>query len=492
LGLTLTRPKARSKETTGVIMTKSISAVVLAAGKSSRFKTESPKLLAKICGQKMILYPLQLLKKLSIATTVVVGYKSEEVVKSIRKAEFPKVDFVVQEQQLGTGHAAACSKHLWDKDLVLILNGDAPLISEELINDLIETHVKSKATASIASAFVDDSNSYGRVISKNGKIKIVEAKDCTTEEIKEPKINAGIYLFSKDFLKSNVEKLEQNNAAQELYLTDLVSMASDQGLHVNVVSAPYDVVRGVNNLEELWAVEQIKRSELMRHWMQQGVRFGLAQNIHIDMGVKIGAGTFVGSSVILIGKIKIGKNCRIHANTIVENSTIGDETIIHANTIVKSSVVGKKCSVGPFAHVQQNSILEDGSKIGNFVEVTRSTICSKAKAKHLAYIGDTQLGANSNIGAGTIICNYDGKEKHRTVIGANAFIGSNNTIVAPLTIGKDAITAGGSTITENVPGGSLGIGRSRQINKLDYKQTKKKDEKPLAVTTLKPFKQRQQ
>ena len=454
-------------------MTKSISAVVLAAGKSSRFKTESPKLLAKICGQKMILYPLQLLKKLSVATTVVVGYKSEEVTKSVRKAEFPKVDFVVQEQQLGTGHAVSCTKHLWDKDLVLIMNGDAPLITEELITDLIETHVKSKATASIASAFVDGSNSYGRVISKDGKIKIVEAKDCTTEEIKEPKINAGIYLFSKDFLKSNVEKLEQNNAAQELYLTDLVSMASDQGFHVNVVSASYDVVRGVNNLEELWAVEQIKRSELMRHWMQQGVRFGLAQNIHIDMGVKIGTGTFIGNGAILIGKIKIGKKCRIHANTIVENSTIGDETVIHANTIVKSSVVGKKCSVGPFAHVQQNSILEDGSKIGNFVEIKKSIIGKKSKVNHLSYVGDSEIGKSVNIGAGTITCNYDGVKKSKTKIKDNVFIGSNSSLVAPVTIDSESVVGAGSVITKNVKKKSLALTRSIQTEIMNYKRKAK-------------------
>jgi bifunctional UDP-N-acetylglucosamine pyrophosphorylase / glucosamine-1-phosphate N-acetyltransferase len=442
-------------------------AVVLAAGKSSRFKTDRSKLLYRICGQTMILYPIKVLQEMGIPITVVVGFQGDKVKQVVNDAGI-KVDFVTQEDFLGTGHAVATTQKTWDKENILILNGDSPLLSKETIVELEEKHMESNSVMSFLSSHALNPLGYGRIIRDNGKVSIVEDKNLTDEQRFNTLINAGIYLIKKDFLEDNIGKLEKDPIKNEYYITDLVKIASEQNLKVKTIPVPYDDVRGVNTLEELWAVEQIKRSQIIKHWMRRGVYFELAQNIHIDWDVEIGSDSFVGTGVHLIKGSKIGKGCTINAFSLIADSTLDDNAYIHSHSVVQDSSVGKNSHIGPFARLRKNVIIGNNVEVGNFVEIKNSIIGDNVKAKHLAYLGDAQVGKNSNIGAGTITCNYDGIEKHKTIIKDNVFIGSNNSLIAPLTIGQGAYTAAGSTINKDVPENSLGVSRCRQENKIDY------------------------
>lgn len=262
--------------------------------------------------------------------------------------------------------------------------------------------------------------------------------------------------------------MTENTKSHEFYITDLVKIASDNNYVVTTTCAPFDLVRGVNTLQELWAAEQIKRSEIIKDWMDNGVRFSVAQNVHIDIDVTIGAGSYIGCGAHLLKGTVIGKNTKIHENVSLENVVMGENCVIFPYCIIANSVLGDNTQVGPFAHVRENTHIGNNCIIGNFVEVKDSVIGNETKAKHLSYIGNTKIGSQVNVGAGTITCNYNGISKNKTIIDDNAFIGSNNTLVAPVHIGKQAFTAAGSVITQDVPDKALALGRSRQINKEGY------------------------
>lgn len=446
-----------------------IRAVVLAAGKSTRFKTKKSKLLFNICGRTMILYPLKVLEELGVPMTLIVGHQAEAIKNEISCVGVKNVTVVTQDQPLGTGHAVACSQETWhDADKILILYGDMPLVTRELFEQLISEHNERRATITFLTAMMMDPKNYGRVIEEHGKYQIVEAKDCTPEQLQVARINAGIYLIDRAWLQENINRIQKSSVTGEIYLTDLVKMAGDQGRVVHAIPVAYDDVRGVNTLQELWEVEQIKRSEFIRHWMANGVRFELAQSIHIDINVKIGAGSFIGTGVHLLGDTVIGEESWIGAFSIVEDSTIGANTMIHSHTVVQDSTIGDNVHVGPFARLRNNVHINSNVDVGNFVELKRTTLAEGAKVKHLTYLGDAVVGKSVNVGAGTVTCNYDGVHKHKTIIEDGSFVGSNNTLVAPLKIGKGAYTAGGSTITLDVPPGTLAIGRARQENKDGY------------------------
>ncbi len=443
-------------------------AVMLAAGKSTRFKTKKSKLLFNICGQPMILYPMRALEALQIPISLVLGYQADEVKQEIERAGVKDVACVIQEQQLGTGHAVACTQSTWDREEILILYGDMPLVTKELIQQLLADHRARNSTISFLTSYVIDPFGYGRVLEHDGKFQIIEEKDCVDEQRNINRINAGVYVMKRAFLEQYIPQLGKSSVTGEIYLPELIKIACDAGLLVHAISAPYDNVRGVNTLQELWGVEQIKRSEFIRHWMSRGVRFELAQSIHIDIDVEIGAGSFIGTGVHLLGNTKIGEECFVGAFTIIEDTTVGDSTTIHSHSVLQHSTIGSNVHVGPFARVRDHVVIQDEVEIGNFVEVKNSHLGQSTKAKHLSYIGDAQVGTNVNIGAGTITCNYDGVKKSATVIEDGAFVGSNNTLIAPVTIGKEAYTAAGSTITHDVPAQALGIARSRQTNKEGY------------------------
>ena len=461
-----------------------IQAVVLAAGKSKRFNTGKSKQVVHICGQAMILYPLKALENLKIASSVVIGKSAEEVKNEIEGASLKNIKFVVQEKLNGTGGAVLASRPSWDKDHILILNGDLPLITSDMIKSLCDTHIKNDSTISFFTSYVLDPHGYGRVIDFNGRVSIIEEKECNEEQCDVNCINAGIYLIKKDFLEKNIENLKKSDVTGEYYLTDIVKMASKQGYTIKTVNVPYDNVRGVNTLKDLWEVEQIQRSDFIDHWMSQGVRFELAQNIHIDINVKIGRGSFIGTGVHLLGDTRIGENCFISAFSIIEDTIVGNNTCVRSHSVIQESKLGDNVDVGPYARFRSNVVIEDGSSIGNFVEVKNSTIGKGTKAKHLSYIGDASVGSHVNIGAGTITCNHDGYKKNKTKIEDNAYIGSNNTLVAPVTISKEAYTAAGSTITRDVQAGDLAIARSRQMNKIGYAKKMREAKKNNAAKKL--------
>jgi bifunctional UDP-N-acetylglucosamine pyrophosphorylase/glucosamine-1-phosphate N-acetyltransferase len=306
------------------------------------------------------------------------------------------------------------------------------------------------------------------VLEHDGAFEIVEEKDCTDEQRVINRINAGVYLMRRDFLEEHIVQLGKSRVTGEMYLPDLVAMACNKKLGVKAVSVPYDLVRGVNTLQDLWGVEQIKRSEFIKFWMARGVRFELAQSIHIDINVSIGAGSFIGTGVHLLGRTAIGEECFVGAFTIIEDSTVADNTTIHSHSVVQHSTIGSNVHVGPFARLRQNVAIANNVQIGNFVEIKTAQVGEDSKIKHLSYIGDATVGASVNIGAGSVTCNYDGVKKSETVIEDGAFVGSNNTLIAPVAVGKNAYTAAGSVVNQDVPADALAIGRTRQENKPGY------------------------
>jgi len=449
---------------------KKTQALVLAAGKSSRLKTNRTKLLEKICGQEMILYITKLLEKLHIAPTLIVGYKANEIMDVVTRYHGTTVSFVPQTEQKGTGHAVMVAQDVLEKEYVLVLNGDGPLITPEIIENLLQKHHESNAAISLITSCISfpAAYGYGRIVQDEQGVKIVEAADYTGDTTQSCCINAGIYVFNKTFLQENLSKLQPNNKKQEYYLTDLIKIACDQNLKVETVNAPFDSIRGVNDFKELWEAEQITRAELITFWMKQGVRFLAPHNVFIDLNVTIGAGAIIGTGVHLLEGTQIGNDCVLESFSTIKNCKVGNNVTIHSHSVLADSEIKHDAQIGPFAHISTQSSIGTESKIGNFVEVKRSTIDKKTKVKHLSYIGDALIGSQVNIGAGTITCNYDGQKKHTTTIEDNAFIGSNNTLVAPITIEKNAYTAGGSVITKDVPKEALAIARAHQVNKAGY------------------------
>lgn len=443
--------------------------IILAAGTSSRFKTGRTKLVEKICGREMILYVTDTLVKLNIPVYMVVGFQRDVVEEVVKEHYLKKVTFIHQEEQKGTGHAIYCTQDTWVADNILIMNGDMPLVNTDIIEKLYKKHIENSATITFATAHhCDPEGMYGRVIEANESIQIIEAQDFSGDVTETCCVNAGIYIIKKDFLQKAIHQLTTENNAQEWYITDLIKIASDNKEKVQTLSVPFDRIRGVNNFKELWAVEQIKKSEIIQHWMSSGVRFSIAHNVHIDWDVTIGAGTFIGSGVQLFKGTRIGKDCIINGFSLLTSTIVGDRSTIKEHTIIEHSQLEQEVCVGPFSYVHGNSVLERKAFVGSFVEVNRSRIGIGTKAKHLSYLGDTHAENNVTIGAGTIICNYDGARKHVTKVKSGVLLGGNTTVVAPVTIGEDSIIAAGSTITEDVPANALAIARARQHTKEDY------------------------
>jgi len=450
---------------------KTLQAIILAAGRSSRFKSETSKMLFTICGQEMILYPLKTVQSLSIPLLLVVGYRKESIRRLVDQHGFEAITYIEQNQQLGTGHAVAATMSAWYAHDILVMNGDIPLVTPQLIRELIEQHESSKAVVSFLVAHNSDPSSsvgYGRVVQHDNCISIVENRDFTGDPHVHSFVNAGIYLFQRDFLKQHISSLKTHENSREIYLPDLIEIASKQGLKVTMVTASFDHIRGINTLKELWIAEQIKRAEIIEYWMSQGVRFTHAQSVHIDLDVEIGDGTCIESGVQLFFKTRVGRQCHLGAFSSVKNSVLANHVVLKSHSIVEDATIGESAVLGPFAYVHDNSSIGARSVVGFCVEVSKSSVDQVTKIKHLSYIGSGHIGSKVTIGAGTVFCNYDGKNKNITIVEDGTFIGSNNSLVAPVTIGHDAMTGAGSTITQNVPPYTLAIGRARQDNKEGY------------------------
>jgi len=338
-------------------MKNSVQAIILAAGKSTRFNTEKTKLAEPICGQPMILFSTKLFTSLDIDTTVIVGHEKENIQNIVSDYHGTHVTYALQEEQLGTGHALACSQPLWNKEHILVINADMPLITADIINDLFAEHQKHNATVSFVTACTQDQNAskgYGRVVVKDDKIAIVEAKDFIGNPAQYCCINAGIYLIKKEFLCNYIKTLNNNNANNEFYITDLIKIASEHNLCVTKISAPFDTIRGINTIEELYIAEQIKRTELIHYWMNNGVRFAAHDSVQLDITVSIGQGSFIGTGVHLSGKTTVGKNTFIAPYSFIKNSHLHDNVHLDPFCVIKQSVIGTHAHVGPFAHIQNN------------------------------------------------------------------------------------------------------------------------------------------
>jgi len=439
--------------------------LVLAAGLGKRMKSKYPKVVHKILGKPMINWVVDLGKKFG-EVGVVVGHKAE-IVQSYLPED---VKTYLQQPQLGTGHAVMCAKEfISSTEDVLILYGDVPLLKAETIERLQHVHVESKADVTVLTFIANDPTGYGRIVRKGGKVKIVEHKDATEEERKINEVNSGIYIFSGKFLLENIMKLTNNNAQGEYYLTDLVEMA---GKVETLLLDDSIQVSGVNDRTQLAQLEFVARERILREMMLSGVTIVDPSSIFIGPDVVVGMDTIINPFTIIEGKTTIGEDCEIGPYTRIVDSKIGNEVKILRSEVERTTIYDK-VSVGPFARLREGTVLKEKVKIGNFVETKKSVIGKNSKAQHLTYLGDATVGEDVNIGAGTITCNYDGYKKYPTYIGDGAFIGSNSSLVAPVKIGRGAITGAGSVITEDVPDDALALGRARQVVKENWAKNKR-------------------
>lgn len=448
-------------------MLNSFQAIILAAGRSRRFNALHSKLRSRICGQEIIMYPVQICEQLGLPIACVVGHQKEELKELLIQKEIKNITFVEQLSAKGTGHALLCTQHMWRSDSILIMNGDMPLVTTALIQDMLSKHFETNAVVTFAVAQSPQPGMYGRVFSKNGQISIKEARECTADELKQTCINAGIYIMQRTFLQHYIYQLPLRTNG-EYYLTDLIEYANQAKGHIQMVEVPFSSIQGVNTLEELSCAQALKRQEIIRYWMAQGVHFLMPETNHVDIDVTIGPRTTIGAGVILSQGTHIGKDCTIEPYTTITNSIIHDEATILSHCVITDSEIHFKSQIGPFAHIRNQTSIHEKSVIGNFVEVNKSVIAAESKAKHLSYLGNALIGKKVTIGAGTITCNYNGFTKSTTTIQDNAFIGSNTSLIAPVIIGNDSIVAAGSTITQSVPAHAVAFARARQINKLAY------------------------
>jgi bifunctional UDP-N-acetylglucosamine pyrophosphorylase/glucosamine-1-phosphate N-acetyltransferase len=442
--------------------------VILAAGKGTRMKSATPKVLHRIAGRPILDHVLAAANALGPAsTTVVVGHQAEDVARAY--GERPDVGFVVQEPQLGTGHAflQAEPRLAGATGTVLLLYGDVPLLRPATLRALVARRRETQAAATVLTATVERPHGYGRIIRLDGAIaRIVEERDASPAERGIQEINAGIYAFDLGPLFDAIRGIASANAQGEYYLPDLISIYRTRGLGVATVTVDHpDEIRGINSRAELAELERLVRQTKNEELMAAGVTLIDPATTYVEPDVVVGPDTVLHPNVYLEGRTVIGRACDIQAGARIVDSTLGDRVTVRNYCVIAESTVASDAILGPFAHLRPASDVREGAHVGNFVELKKTTLGAGSKANHLAYLGDATIGNGVNVGAGVITCNYDGRKKHPTVIQDGAFIGSDSALVAPVTIGEGAYVAAGSTITDDVPAGALGIARGRQVNK---------------------------
>jgi bifunctional UDP-N-acetylglucosamine pyrophosphorylase / glucosamine-1-phosphate N-acetyltransferase len=442
--------------------------VILAAGKGTRMRSELPKVLHRVAGHALLDRVLLVANSLSpLSITIVVGHGANQVQTHVGNRS--GTHFALQEPQLGTGHALLQAAPVL-RDLrgtLVLLSGDVPLLSRESLRGLVDAHLDAGAAATVLTAVMDRPYGYGRIVRAQGRIaRIVEERDASAAQREIREINSGIYAFDLEPLFPTLEKLASDNAQGEYYLPDLVAIYRRQRRAVQTFTIQNAIeIRGINSRTELAEVSRMVRQQKNEELMAAGVTLIDPATTYVDTDVEIGADTVVYPCVFLEGGTKIGAACEIHSGTRIVNSTVGDRVIIRNHSVIVDSAIAASASIGPFAHLRPGADIGNKARIGNFVEVKNTTLGPGSKASHLTYLGDATIGADVNVGAGTITCNYDGVTKHRTRIEDGAFVGSDSTLVAPVTIGRGAYIAAGSAITGDVPAGALGIARARQDNK---------------------------
>lgn len=449
---------------------KDAAVVILAAGQGKRMKSSRPKVLHEAAGQPLVAFPLRLAASLGCARTVLVVGHGREAVEQTVRARFEEQDiaFAHQLEQKGTGHAvmSALGALKGHAGPVLVLSGDVPLLEKKTIIALRRAYDRAGSRVAFVTFVADDPTGYGRVIREGDRVTAIrEHRDCDASQRLNDEVNAGIYLIDGAYLRRAVKKLGQDNSQGEIYLTDLVEMASARS-EVVVVEAPEHEVTGVNDRVDLANVEAYLQEKILVDLMRSGVTIRQPHTVSVDLGVKIGRDTELGPGVQLRGDCKIGSGCAIETGSVITDSSLARGCVVRAYSVLDGASVGEGAEVGPMARLRPGAILAKRSKVGNFVELKNTFLGEGSKANHLAYLGDGTIGKGVNVGAGTIFCNYDGFMKYRTVLEDGVFIGSDSQIVAPVTVGKDAYVASGSTITKDVPADALAISRAKQENKL--------------------------
>jgi glucosamine-1-phosphate N-acetyltransferase (EC 2.3.1.157) len=447
-------------------------ALILAAGLGSRFKSQKAKVLHTILGKPMLWYVLRTLRELNFREIgVVVGHQAEEV-KKVFEGEEGIFFFHQENPKGGTADAVLSALDFWKdhQDYLLVINGDSPLVKVQTIKNmqryiqLVEEYENIKLSALLLSGFLPDPTGYGRVVKdqSGNVIKIVEEKDATVEEKQIREINGGVYFFYCPHLLDVIFSIQPSPKSGELYLTEAIALMHKKGYVVRSFMAEDQAeVMGVNNRWELAIAENVIRLRILERLAVEGNTIHQPETVWIEPSVVLEGEVEIEPGVALRGNTKIGKGVRIGRGSVIENSVVEEGAIIEPYSIIRDSHIKSGAIVGPFAHIRNHSVIGEGSHIGNFVEVKASEIGSHVNAKHLAYIGDAQIGDRTNIGAGVVFANYDGKQKHRSKVGQNAFIGSNSLIIAPITLGDYSYIAGGSVINKNIEEGDLAIARAR-------------------------------
>jgi len=447
-----------------------LAVVIMAAGKGTRLKSRRPKVLHEVGGKPLLGHVIGAASHIVAPADiyVIVGHQAERVREAVSATG---VHFIEQTEQRGTGHAIQCArKSIADYDDVLVLSGDVPLIRPETIEKVIKFHLANHAAMTILTAEPDDPTGYGRVLPRSADSpeveSIIEQNALSLEQKSLSQINSGMYAFKTGPLLAHLDKITADNAHGELYLTDMARLLRDAGQRVVSVQATEAVeVLGTNTIAEVVALDAALRVQAAKRLMAAGVTIFRPDTCVIDADVEVQADTIIEPFVQLLGSTRIGANCHIRSYTVVENCTLGDRVLLRQSCILSDTVVADGAKIGPFAHLRPGSDIGEDAHVGNFVETKKARLGKGAKANHLTYLGDAEVGAGSNIGAGVITCNYDGVHKHATRIGEGVFVGSDSTLVAPISIDDGAYIGAGSCITRDVPAGALAIGRAHQVTK---------------------------
>jgi bifunctional UDP-N-acetylglucosamine pyrophosphorylase/glucosamine-1-phosphate N-acetyltransferase len=462
---------------------KRLAVIVLAAGQGTRMRSKFAKVLHPIGGRPMVQYAVELARSLTKSgkgdIAVITGHQAERVKDVLAGSA---VTCVVQTRRLGTGHAVAqaqlvfAHRDQWRKRRFVILSGDTPLLREVTLRGMLAHHERERATVTVLTAHLEQPDGYGRIVrGRDGLVwRIIEEKDATPSERRINEINAGTYIVEGDFLFPALGALKPTNAQKEYYLTDIVSVAAGQGKRVAAYPAG-DAVEalGINTRRELAEAEHLLRDRIRDRHMAEGVTFLSPETSFVDADVRIGRDSVVYPHTALEGRTTIGEDCVIRAHSRIAESVLGTGVTVLDSCVIEGARIEEGAVVGPFARLRPGSVLRRAAKVGNFVELKKTELGVGAKANHLSYLGDTRVGKRVNIGAGTITCNYDGVNKHETVIGDDVFVGSDVSLVAPVTVGKGAVIGAGSVITDNVPPEALALGRGKQVIKPGWVRTRR-------------------
>ncbi|MDR1514550.1 MAG: bifunctional UDP-N-acetylglucosamine diphosphorylase/glucosamine-1-phosphate N-acetyltransferase GlmU [Synergistaceae bacterium] len=445
----------------------SFAVLILAAGRGARMHSRKPKVLQPLLEEPVVYYPLKAVRDAGLKNiSLLVGFGGEQVEAYLGK-EWPQVGVIWQKEQLGTAHAVKAAQEWWRKfEHVMVLSGDVPLIQAGTLSDLVDKHLRAASQCSFISFLMDDPSGYSRVVRRaDGAVRIIEDKDAVEEELAIHEINSGVYIFDTESLSAVIEKIGWANALGEYNITEAVALIGETEGDVNIVVCDdRSELLGVNTPNDLAATAEVLNRRIISWHMRNGLKCMDPRTTWVGPRVELGPDVFIEPGAQIWGKSAIASGVRIGAYSVLRDVTIDQDAVVLGPSVISNSHIGKNAEIGPFAALRGETEVCDSAKVGRFVEVKKSRIGTGSKVPHLSYIGDAVIGEETNIGAGTITCNYDGQNKHRTTIGARCFVGSDTMFVAPVSMGDEAHTAAGSVITKDVPEGALAISRARQDN----------------------------